>query len=232
MEKRREKPVEKSHFSLTCSLLSQYLKKNGGFGDLGLVISPNAPLGQAEGSKSSLLLHARGNFSGKDYFCSENCKDTNASNSVLLSKNPSFNSCKPSNRDCRETRNGQLTIFYGGKVVVFDNFPEHKVMNLMSMASEERMAADPTVDRAPKNNSAPVAGEEPAVALQDKPNQANSSDMPIARRNSLHRFLEKRKDRMGKTPYQLHDDLLALKQEKNLPWLSLGPRASNSEDSS
>ncbi|GJM98709.1 hypothetical protein PR202_ga15740 [Eleusine coracana subsp. coracana] len=74
----------------------------------------------------------------------------------------------------------QLTIFYGGKVVVFDNFPATKVKDLLQMVN-----AGQGVDKA-SSNAAPQNLPKPSH---------NLSDMPIARRNSLHRFLEKRKDR-------------------------------------
>lgn len=49
MEKGGERLVGRSHFSLTCRLLSQYLKKNGSFGDLGLLLAPRPIDHQAKG---------------------------------------------------------------------------------------------------------------------------------------------------------------------------------------
>ncbi|KAF7041021.1 hypothetical protein CFC21_050860 [Triticum aestivum] len=73
-----------------------------------------------------------------------------------------------------------LTIFYGGRVVVFEDFPADKAAEVMRMATTagvERAAATPA----------------PAPAL---------ADLPIMRKASLQRFFEKRKDRLGaRAPY-------------------------------
>jgi jasmonate ZIM domain-containing protein len=66
-----------------------------------------------------------------------------------------------------------LTIFYGGRVVVFDDFPADKAADVM------RMAAGAGAERA-----APAAPAAP-------------HDLPIMRKASLQRFFEKRKDRLG-----------------------------------
>lgn len=48
---------------------------------------------------------------------------------------------KPSNpssekKPAKEAEKSQLTIFYGGKVIVFDNYPAEKVEDLMNLASK------------------------------------------------------------------------------------------------
>ncbi|KAM0831644.1 hypothetical protein ACQ4PT_065359 [Festuca glaucescens] len=72
------------------------------------------------------------------------------------------------------TAQAPLTIFYGGRMVVFEDFPAEKAAELMRMAATAGAGAP-----AP----APVA---PALG-----------DMPIMRKASLQRFFEKRKDRLG-----------------------------------
>ncbi|KAJ1253713.1 hypothetical protein BS78_K208100 [Paspalum vaginatum] len=112
----------------------------------------------------------------------------------------------------------QLTIFYAGKVVVFDKFPSTKVKDLLQVAN----AGGDGVDRA----SAPAAPSLPT------PSQNSLPDLPIARRNSLHRFLAKRKDRItAKAPYQvINNSSAGAEASKHAaagagvekPWLGLG----------
>ncbi|CAL9150334.1 protein TIFY 10a-like [Musa acuminata AAA Group] len=241
MEKGGERLVGRSHFSLTCRLLSQYLKKNGSFGDLGLLLAPRPIDHQAKGNfwvPNTICFKPGNEVSGMDHHHADKSTDKNASNSLELmvsqhsiSLNSSAiprteESTKPS--DAKEIGKDQLTIFYGGQILVFDNFPADKAKDLLLMASKESIA-DPAAD---------CTSNEPAVALQSslpEPGQANSSDMPIARRNSLNRFLGKRKDRMGQAPYQVPGGSAgpaAAKPAENQPWLSLGPKPESSSQSS
>lgn len=49
------------------------------------------------------------------------------------------------------------------------------------------------------------------------------ADLPIARRASLTRFLEKRKDRLtAKVPYHREEAAAPKKEEHKAPWLGLG----------
>ncbi|XP_039126902.1 protein TIFY 10a-like [Dioscorea cayenensis subsp. rotundata] len=100
--------------------------------------------------------------------------------------------------------NAPLTIFYGGKVLVFDNFPAEKAKDLMQMARTQTATS-------------------PIPALNPQP---NSSEMPIARRASLHRFLEKRKERIiAKAPYQVNGSPASMiKPEDKKSWLGLAPQ--------
>nr|CAD1832292.1 unnamed protein product [Ananas comosus var. bracteatus] len=93
-----------------------------------------------------------------------------------------------------------------------------------------------TVD--PKNGlsiQTPTVAPSPAtssLAVQannaPKPAQPNLSDLPLVRKASLHRFLEKRKDRLNaKAPYQVTASPLAAaptKKEESESWLGLGPQ--------
>ncbi|KAK8969065.1 Protein TIFY 10A [Platanthera guangdongensis] len=180
------KRPEKSSFSVTCSLLSQFIKEKGSLAELGLGLPPRSldcpPLGKRAAEKS------------------------------------------------------QLTIFYAGKVMVFDNFPSEKARDLMQFASGGQNLASGDVAPAP---AVPVANTPSCPATAKPPAnfppraQPNFSDLPIARKASLHRFLEKRKDRISaKTPYQLSssnetkDSVVVKEEEISQPWLGLGPQMS------
>lgn len=261
MGKRTEKTGEKSSFSVTCSRLSQFLKEKGSFGDLGLEIAPR-PLEQARGiirAPTTMKLMPGVDVSEEDH--SENGADQTAPKSMdLFPQHAVLDSVLArakveSNMSShnKEPEKNQLTIFYAGKVLVFDNFPAEKVQDLMQMAMKERTlgfttpsstAARVDFSQQKSPNIASTTGSQLVVVLQNsmpKPAQANNSDMP--RRNSLHRFLEKRKDRIStKAPYQVNAAAAssssaavdAVKAEDGKSWLGLGrpvskPESSNSE---
>ncbi|XP_040378293.1 protein TIFY 11b-like [Oryza brachyantha] len=101
-----------------------------------------------------------------------------------------------------------LTIFYGGRVVIFEDFPADKAAEVMRMASSgngaERAAAAPATPR------------EGAAVL---------ADMPIMRKASLQRFFSKRKDRLGaRAPYARPSPAADTKASGDKPssWLGLG----------
>ncbi|KAF0892762.1 hypothetical protein E2562_017725 [Oryza meyeriana var. granulata] len=82
--------------------------------------------------------------------------------------------------DVREEKGAKLTIMYGGRVLVFDEFPAGSAAELVRIA---------------------------AGAGQDDVHHGGSSsglaaDLPVARKASLQRFMEKRRGRLGATaPY-------------------------------
>ncbi|KAJ0987486.1 hypothetical protein J5N97_005842 [Dioscorea zingiberensis] len=244
-----------STFTVTCNLLSQFLKdrKGAGFGDLALGIGSrnqdSADRGKTETLRTPPTTMSLLPGPGVDG------ETGNASGSVDLDLFPlraSF-AAPPSPaaaENAREPEKNQLTIFYGGKVLVFNNFPANKAMDLLNLASKKSAAAENHTSTAPaiavdppKSVSLPntnlpssLSVTPPARAVQPTSlPSAGGSEMPIARRASLHRFLEKRKDRVNsKAPYEVNGSSgggggrQAAKPEESMKWLGLGPQSSKS----
>ncbi|RCV11827.1 hypothetical protein SETIT_2G217500v2 [Setaria italica] len=191
---------EKSSFAVTCSLLSQYLKdKKGGLqglGGLGMAPPPPDAAGAFRPPTTMNLLSAL------DAPAAEEPNDAAKATTEEAKEHDQQTGENP-----REEEAQQLTIFYGGKVVVFDKFPSTKVKDLLQIVN--------------------AGGDRAGDTAAPQPSQNSLSDMPIARRNSLHRFLEKRKGRItAKAPYQVNSPVGvdASKQAtgEKKSWLGLG----------
>ncbi|OEL30702.1 Protein TIFY 10c [Dichanthelium oligosanthes] len=198
---------EKSSFAVTCSRLSQYLKeKKGGLqglGGLGMAPPPAAAGAFRPPTTMNLL-------SALDAPAAEEPNDAAKATTEEAKGHDQMTAENPREAAAGEEEAQQLTIFYGGKVVVFDKFPFTKVKDLLQIVS--------------------TGGDGDTAALPQS-SQTSLSDLPIARRNSLHRFLEKRKGRItAKAPYQVKSSVgvEASKQatgEKKKSWLGLGQEA-------
>ncbi|OVA04222.1 Tify [Macleaya cordata] len=256
----------KSNFSQTCSLLSQYLKENGSFGDLNLGITRNLE-GRTEAFRQTPITMnfttpkmemPAGNVSavlGKN-----NASTASSSREIksmdLFPQHAGFGP-SPSSMDAvqkkadfsqaKEPETAQMTIFYAGKVIVFNDLPADKAKEVMLLASKSSpqnysgslFASTPANDRQISNNfTATVAANNSnnINELPPRPHQPIVSDLPIARKASLHRFLEKRKDRISsKAPYQITNNYSAQAATPKAPvkttaesktWLGLAPQSS------
>ncbi|KAJ0266496.1 Protein TIFY 3B [Hirschfeldia incana] len=123
--------------------------------------------------------------------------------------------------DASKIRPNQLTIFFGGKVRIFNGIPADKIQEIIRIAAATAKSietknsantspvASPALNRAPSLSSTSNAAASPAA--QSFPIHPisfcrSAADLPIARRHSLQRFLEKRRDRLvSKNPYPASD---------------------------
>lgn len=233
---------QKKSFSRTCSLLSRYLKEKGSFGDLSLGMTCNLDdkaKSEAFHPATTMNLLPKMEISGEGSERKEDVSDRNVKSMDLFPQRAGFGPSEGSRNsaDMRpkavELEKAQMTIFYGGKVHVFNDFPADKAKEVMQYAAtggpqqpvNERRSLPPTTNTSFASASVPAA-----ISSPTQPNVLGR-DLPIARKVSLHRFLEKRKERISsKGPYQLHkgeeSDAAAAaapqkEEERSKSWLGL-----------
>ncbi|XP_019085322.1 PREDICTED: protein TIFY 11B-like isoform X2 [Camelina sativa] len=201
---------EKSNFSQRCSLLSRYLKEKGSFGNINMGLA----------RKSDLEL--AGNFDLKGQQDVIKKAETSGTRSFDLIQKLSKGEASTSSGgkaidiiDLSEPEPGysQLTIFFGGKVMVFNEFPEDKAKEIMQVAAKEAnhvahveskntqngMNLDMDMSISSKSNVIIPDLNEPTSSGNNEDQQTEQQQHQgverIARRASLHRFFAKRKDR-------------------------------------
>ncbi|ESQ27653.1 hypothetical protein EUTSA_v10019039mg [Eutrema salsugineum] len=236
----RRLPEKKPSFSQTCSRLSRYLKEKGSFGDLslGMTCKPDVNGGFAVSHQPKMMNLFPCEASRMDSSGAQDVKPK-----ILFPRQSSFSSSSSSGikeevemvKETKsvkpESQSAPLTIFYGGQVMVFDDFPTDKakeVIDLANKGSAKSFAAEVNYTQSLAKNqketaSTPNPVPSPAKPTAQEPIQPNPSslacELPIARRASLHRFLEKRKDRItSKAPYQI-DGSTEASSKANTAWL-------------
>ncbi|XP_051132248.1 protein TIFY 10A-like isoform X2 [Andrographis paniculata] len=202
----------RSNFSQTCSLLSRYLKEKGSFGGISLGFDRKL---DSEGAPTETM-----NLLPMIEKSGRNSSTTPAGDEAL--KNSDLSGAK----SAAET--APMTIFYGGKVIVFNDFPADKAKELMILAQKSSTAHNPNAALAPPpavpSPAESVSSIVPLPSAPPPPPPPLDSDLPIARKNSLARFLEKRKDRVtANVPYPANKPAAPPKPVKTEPWLGLSP---------
>ncbi|KAL3747051.1 hypothetical protein ACJRO7_015913 [Eucalyptus globulus] len=246
-----EKPA--INFSQTCSLLSQYLKEKGPLGDLPLgapemfrrAAAANPMSFAAAGAprppvKSMNLFPQQAGFGG-----------SSTKEDVTKAAAAAADSTEAKPAAAKEQETAQMTIFYAGQVIVFNDFPADKAKEVMLVASKgsSRSCSPPGTPNLahPANAYAPETVKnrvDPGPSRGLPPHhpanniiqaciaglpEPTGSDLPIARRNSLHRFLEKRKDRItARAPYPTAASAAAPPSKpaaESKPWLTLAAQS-------
>ncbi|KAE8714077.1 putative polygalacturonase-like [Hibiscus syriacus] len=221
---------EKPSFAQTCNLLSQYLKEKGSFGDLSLGMTCNAetngtpqvppttmnlfPVDDKSGDVCSQTVGAPRNLRSMD-LCPQGAGFLALAPKDDVRKRVE---CSVTNMKMSEPQTAQMTIFYGGQVISFNDFPADKAKEIMLLASKS--SSQTSRARSPIKSS---FGVPPTLKTVQPAQRPLPGDLPIARRASLHRFLEKRKDRItSKAPYQITSSAAsASKSGDSKSWLGL-----------
>lgn len=183
----------------------------------------------------------------------EKSSDSSSSSSVETNPNPQnpmnlfpqeldFCTKKTESLKSDQPEKAQMTIFYGGQVIVFDDFPADKANEIMKLANKQNptnkftypmMNNQKTPDQSAINFGNNLIHEQLPPKCQVPISQGSVADLPIARRNSLTRFLEKRKDRITSiAPYQISNNnnkKANSKNEENKAWLGLAPQVVKTE---
>ncbi|KAF9689810.1 hypothetical protein SADUNF_Sadunf01G0131300 [Salix dunnii] len=213
-------PDKISNFAKKCNLLSQYLKEKGSFGDISLGINGKAREDkgpETHGSPATTLT----NMENSSEHISLRQK-TVASAIMMKSMDFQFVGFSPSNStddaDIRKSSAvdpgaAQMTIFYSGKVTLFNDIPVHKAEEIMTLAtkgssiSPSGFHSDPTIIKVnPASSFGALDSNNAQQRLQLQSEAPNGSDVPHATRASLHRFFSKRKERVAaRAPYQIHN---------------------------
>ncbi|XP_059643390.1 protein TIFY 10A-like [Cornus florida] len=226
LSRRSGRTPEISNFAQTCNLLSQFMKERGGFRDISMEIAGKLePKGIAEmsGLRTTMNLLPNMEKSGEIWTQHVKSMDFFPQYAEAASSNTIKDASSSSKSAEMEGKTAQMTIFYGGQVLVFDDFPSEKAKEVMLLASNGSSAnSTPFVSTssvASGSNAFPNSGSNPAQQCLKPQPQPITSDLPIARRASLHRFFEKRKDRAtARAPYPLHNPATTAspKQEEQL----------------
>ncbi|XP_011036477.1 PREDICTED: protein TIFY 10A [Populus euphratica] len=230
MAQKSGKPQDQvSNFAHKCNLLRQYLKERGSFGDISLGINGKAEIKGLETRISpATTLNLLNNMEiSSDQITSRQNAMASANMMTFMDFIPQFvGSGPPDSTDDAinkadhlrksspvDPETAQMTIFYAGKVIVFNDFPADKAKEIMALAAKgSPISTDgcpssaPVLRKVSSTNSVAALDSNKGQERLQLQSQANASDVPHARRASLHRFFSKRKDRVAaRAPYQINN---------------------------
>lgn len=182
--------VRRSAFLQTCSLLSQFVKEKKTLGDLTFGIPCNT---DGQDPENALGRSTMNLFPLKE-MVDEAPNAGNGNSMSLFPQHSCFTAPEPASS---EPQYAPMTIFYGGQVMVFNDFPAQKAKQIMEFANNgislNLSASTATADN--NHRQMPEPAQQCGVTILN--------DLPITRKASLHRFLEKRKDRIiARAPYE------------------------------
>ncbi|XP_061361667.1 protein TIFY 3-like [Gastrolobium bilobum] len=121
----------------------------------------------------------------------------------------------------------RFSIFYNGRISVYNGIPEEKVHEIMLIAAEAAKSAKvksgnpftsliPTSPSSPQGISSNLPSPQSVSFPAEKSSICRLQEFPLARRQSLQRFLEKRRNRLGsKAPYASPTTKAAENMENN-----------------
>ncbi|KAG2321782.1 hypothetical protein Bca52824_014995 [Brassica carinata] len=207
---------EKSNFNRRCSLLRRYLKEKGSFGeiDMGLARKSDFELAGKFGLRVQQNAIKKADISETRPFKLTQKQLSVGETSTSRGKAIDVDLSEPTN--VPEPKISQLTIFFGGKVIVYNEFPEDKAKEIIEAAKEAHpvvVDSNNTEDHRNINNKRNVVIpdlNEPVSSGNKDDHQTKEQHQVverIARRASLHRFFAKRKDRaVARAPYQVNQN--------------------------
>ncbi|GMI93688.1 TIFY DOMAIN PROTEIN 11B, jasmonate-zim-domain protein 6 [Hibiscus trionum] len=230
------------------NLLSQYLKEKRNLGDFSVGITSKPDSKGQQARTLNLLSHVANSseISRPNLVAStSNVKSSDffpGSFGASGSKEDTINKTDLRKPVSGETKNAQLTIFFNGQVVVYNDFPADKVKEIIALATQASSTTCSSVNvsgpatekpssnvdkinttntNIPNLNITSATSNSPAQDPSVEQRQYGGSDLRIARRNSLHKFFEKRKDRAAaRAPYQLNNNRVSPpppKSDENKP---------------
>ncbi|EOA35610.1 hypothetical protein CARUB_v10020824mg [Capsella rubella] len=217
---------EKSNFSQRCSLLSRYLKEKGSFGNINIGLARISDLELAGKFDLKGQQDVIKKAETRSFELIQKLSDGEASTSSGCKAIDVVDLSEPE-KVVPEPGNSQLTIFFGGKVMVFNEFPEDKAKEIIEVAkksihvdskntqtqtqiqTEDHMNLDMNISISKSNVVIPDLNEPNSSGNNEgqQTGQQHQGVERIARRASLHRFFAKRKDRaVARAPYQVNQN--------------------------